>query len=216
MLSEAGYASTARAPAAAASWFRAALRLLPEEEDSGREARPAARHRRLARLRRRPRGEPRRLPGSARAPARNALRSSAVAAAALVEHLLGNHDQAQGLLLAALPGLDDEAPEAAELKLEIADGCFFSADWDGMRYWAQRALEVGEPTPMLQAGRGRRAGAGALRTAGGGGRRGMRRAARRRSPTACPTPSGPRACSRSCCSGGRSTAWGASTTPSTT
>ena len=154
VLSEAGYASTARAPAAAASWFRAALRLLPEEEDSGE---------RLGLLLATAvsLGSAGDLEASRDAfqevlelqPA-TTLRSSAVAAAALVEHLLGNHDQAQGLLLAALPGLDDDAPEAAELKLEIADGCFFSADWDGMRYWAQRALEVGEPTPMLQAGVG--------------------------------------------------------------
>ena len=118
------------------------------------------------------------------------LRSSAVAAAALVEHLLGNHDQAQGLLLAALRGLDDDAPEAAELKLEIADGCFFSADWDGMRYWAQRALEVGEPTPMLQAGVG-----AALALAHYGlqearGRRGVAPRGPPRSRTACPTRSG--------------------------
>ncbi|HMD51992.1 MAG TPA: LuxR C-terminal-related transcriptional regulator, partial [Solirubrobacteraceae bacterium] len=154
VLTDAGYSSAARAPATAASWFRAALRLLPERH-------PPEERLNLTLATAVSLGSAGDLEASRDAfqevlelqPA-TALRSSAVAAAALVEHLLGNHDQAQGLLLGALPGLDDEAPEAAELKLEIADGCFFSADWEGMRYWAQRALDAGEATPMLRAGVG--------------------------------------------------------------
>jgi len=154
VLSEAGYSSTARAPAAAASWFRAALRLLPEDESSQERLN-------LTLAIAVSLGSAGDLEASRDAfqdvlalqPATE-LRSSAVAAAALVEHLLGNHDQAQGLLLAALPALPDGAPEAAELQLEVADGCFFSADWAGMRYWAQRAQEVSEASPMLRAGAG--------------------------------------------------------------
>jgi DNA-binding NarL/FixJ family response regulator len=154
VLCQAGYASVARAPAAAATWFRAALRLLPDQADS--DARVNLMLATAASL-----GSAGDLGDSrdvfqevlAVLPA-TALRTGAVMAAALVEHLLGNHDQAQSLLLGALPGLDEDTAEAAELKLEIADGCFFSADWTGMRYWAQRALGAGDVAPIISAGIG--------------------------------------------------------------
>ncbi len=152
ILSQAGYASTARAPAAAAGWFRAALRLLGDEPSEQRVALLLALAVSL--------GSAGNLEDSRDAfqevlsllAPDPALTGSAVAGAAIVEHLLGKHDEAQGLLLSALSGLDDRSADAATLKLVIADGCFFSADWDGMRYWATKSLEVSEPSKILQVG----------------------------------------------------------------
>jgi DNA-binding CsgD family transcriptional regulator len=152
-LKQAGYESGARAPAAAARWFRAALHLLPE--GSPPEERLELLLALAASL-----GSAGSLEESRDAfrqviallPADSPLTGTAVAGAALIDHLLGQHDDAQGLLLATLSELDDASPEAASLKLAIAIGCFFSADWTGMRYWAQEARTVGEAPPILAAG----------------------------------------------------------------
>ena len=151
-LREAGYEASARAPAAAARWFRAALHLLPEGTPSEerlelvlalavalgsaghlQESRQAF-HEALALL-----------PGDS--PARVAAQEGA----AMIDHLLGQHDQAQSLLVESLTGLDDRSEEAAGVKIAIAGGCFFSADWTGMRYWAEAALDVPEPSAELSA-----------------------------------------------------------------
>jgi ATP/maltotriose-dependent transcriptional regulator MalT len=145
VLAQAGYASTARAPGAAASWFRGALRLLADHE-------PSTQRRELLLALAVSLGSAGNLEESRDAfqevlsllPPDDPLRSSAVVGAAIVEHLLGKHDEAQGLLLAALSGLNDHSAEASTLKLLIADGCFFSADWSGMRYWARKALSIEE------------------------------------------------------------------------
>jgi ATP/maltotriose-dependent transcriptional regulator MalT len=152
VLTEAGHTAAARAPAAAAEWFRAALRLLPanEREDLRLELTLAM----AVAL-----GSAGQLTES-RAAFQEVLallddpvlRGSAVAAAALIEHLLGKHDEAQGLLLSALAGLDDDAPGATELKLGIALGCFFSADWSGMRYWGHEVSRAKQTSPILEAG----------------------------------------------------------------
>ncbi len=153
VLTEAGGSSSARAPAAAAAWYSAALRLLPEQHD------PAQRLE-LTLAVAISLGSAGKLQESRTAfhevlellPPDPALLSSVVAAAALVDHLLGNHDEAQGLLLSALSKLEDGSG-AAELKLGISVGCFFSADWSGMRYWSQQTSE-GDASPILEAGAG--------------------------------------------------------------
>lgn len=155
VLTEAGNASTARAPAAAAGWYGAALRLLPDQEDPGQRLE-------LTLARAVSLGSAGRLQESRDAfqevlallPADPELQATAAAAAALIEHLLGKHDEAQGLLLSALSRLEDRSPAAAELRLGIAVGCFFSADWSGMRYWAQKTSDVQETSPILEAGAG--------------------------------------------------------------
>jgi DNA-binding CsgD family transcriptional regulator/tetratricopeptide (TPR) repeat protein len=152
VLAEAGYASNARAPGAAAGWFRAALRLLADHE-------PSTQRRELLLALAVSLGSAGSLEESRDAfqevlsllAADDPLRSSAVVGAAIVEHLLGKHDEAQGLLLAALSGLDDHAAEASTLKLLIADGCFFSADWSGMSYWARKVLAVEERSRVPRA-----------------------------------------------------------------
>jgi DNA-binding NarL/FixJ family response regulator len=153
VLTEAGRSAAARAPATAAGWFRAALRLLPDQAEPERrielmlamavslgsagnlEDSRDAFHELLSML-----------------PPDPAIRGSATGTAALIEHLLGKHDEAQGLLLSALSGLDDHSPPATEVRLSIADGCFFSADWNGMRYWAQKAGEDEDASAIFRAG----------------------------------------------------------------
>jgi len=153
VLTQAGHAAAARAPAAAAEWFGAALRLLPDKE------RPDLRLE-LTLAMAVALGSAGQLTES-RAAFQEVLallgddpivRGSAVAAAALIEHLLGKHDEAQGLVLAALADLDEDSPGAPELRLSIALGCFFSADWSGMRYWAQAVSRGQLPSPALEAG----------------------------------------------------------------
>ncbi len=153
VLIEAGQAAAARAPAAAAGWFRAALRLLPDTAEPARRVQlmlaMAVSLGSAGNLK-----ESRDAFGQLLAllPGDPALRGDAMRAAAAIEHLLGKHDEAQGLLLSALSGLDDRSAAAMELKLAIAEGCFFSADWNGMRYWAQKAPEGDEvPSPTFLA-----------------------------------------------------------------
>jgi DNA-binding NarL/FixJ family response regulator len=154
VLTEAGNASAPRAPAAAAGWYSAALRLLPDQHDPAQRLELTLAV--AASL-----GSAGKLQESRDAfqevlallPPDPGVQGSAVAAAALIEHLLGKHDEAQGLLLSALANLDGRSAVAAELKLGIAVGCFFSADWSGMRYWAQKASE-GEASPIHEAGAG--------------------------------------------------------------
>jgi DNA-binding CsgD family transcriptional regulator/tetratricopeptide (TPR) repeat protein/RecA/RadA recombinase len=151
-LRQAGYEASARAPAAAARWFRAALHLLPEGTPAQErldlllalavalgsaghllDSREAF-HEALALL---PKDSP--------------VKVTAVAGAAMIDHLLGQHDQAQGLLLENLAEHDDRSEASASLKIAIAGGSFFSADWSGMRYWAEEAMKVSDPSPALSA-----------------------------------------------------------------
>src|SRR5207302_5842872 len=131
-----------RAPAAAAGWYSAALRLLSEQHD------PAQRLE-LTLAKAVSLGSAGKLQESRDAfqevlallPPDPTLQSTAVAAAALIEHLLGKHDEAQGLLLSALAKLDD-ATGAAEPKVGIALGCCCSAAGSGMRDWAERSSDA--------------------------------------------------------------------------
>lgn len=152
VLAEAGYASTARAPATAARWFAAALRLLPAEPSEERLGLLLALAASLGSAGSLEEGREAFREVLALLPPDHALRGVAVAGAAIVEHLLGKHDDAQALLLTALSSVEDSSELAATLKLVIADGCFFSADWSGMRYWAQKTMESGEVSEILRVG----------------------------------------------------------------
>jgi len=154
LLEQAAQGAAGRAPATAARWFQAALELLPDEpEQAEREHQLLLGaaitlgfagqladsseffHRLLDEL---PKGP-------------SPLRTAAVRFGALVEHLLGNHEQAEQLVLARLGEIDAESEEAGELRVELAYGGFLAADWEGMRGWAQEALAVERSDPTLQA-----------------------------------------------------------------
>ena len=142
-LLEAGDDAAPRAPAAAARWYGAALRLLPETDDALRlralvslakahgamgELDPAA-----ATLREAIELVP---PGDVR------LRVRLTAVCAAAEHFLGSHEQATLRLNAALDSLPDEtSPEGVTVLLALAAGGILNYDAGGM-IWSRRALDA--------------------------------------------------------------------------
>ncbi|MFL5824359.1 MAG: helix-turn-helix transcriptional regulator [Solirubrobacteraceae bacterium] len=145
-LVRAGEQTALRAPATAAAWFAAALRLIPDNEENlerrlGLLVQRAAalgiagdieenREALRAFMRISPRGS-------------NPLRLKAAMLAALLDDLAGEQDRARQLLLdelAALP--DDRSADAAELMRILSLTAYLDADWGGMRDWAQASLSA--------------------------------------------------------------------------
>jgi DNA-binding NarL/FixJ family response regulator len=144
VLEQAGHQAAARAPAIAARWFDAALRLLGPSGDDP--------FRRLGLL------VP--LAGALAATGRLEraldtlvealdlvelpdLRVRLIAACAACENLLGRHDAAHSRLRAALDALEDQqSAAAAALHAELAADALYDSDFDAMREWAARAVET--------------------------------------------------------------------------
>jgi DNA-binding CsgD family transcriptional regulator len=145
LLEQAGHQAAARAPAVAARWFEAALRLLGS--DAGED--PARRLSLLA-----PTatalaatGQLERaldLLGDALALVEvPELRVRLIAACAACENLLGRHDAAHARLLDALDALDDRrSGAAAALHAELAADALYDSDFEAMRTWATEAEET--------------------------------------------------------------------------
>ena len=144
VLEQAGHQAAARAPAIAARWFEAALRLLGgNESDAGRRlgllvplAGALAATGRLERA----------LEALVEALALVELpdlRVRLIAACAACENLLGRHDAAHARLLHALEALEDqEGAAAAALHAELAADALYDSDFEAMRQWAARAAET--------------------------------------------------------------------------
>ncbi len=141
-LMDAGNDASARAPAAAAHWFEAALRLVAETDVPRRLGLLAPRARALAACGRyedslvdlaevlelMPADDP-------------ALRGRVIASAAKVKQLIGRHGEAHRELEEALAALGDPgSSEASTLKLELAADSFFTGDQDGFERWVSGAL----------------------------------------------------------------------------
>jgi DNA-binding CsgD family transcriptional regulator len=161
VLTSAGREVATVAPASAARWFQAALRLLPEDVDGGRRMEllgPLA-----AAL-----GSAGRLEESratlveildALPPGLTAARVRLVGFVALIDRLLGRSDEARVLLQQTLRMVvEHDALEAGELELELAADRFFSGDWTAMREHAERSLAIAAG----EGGEGLRASAAAL------------------------------------------------------
>ena len=144
----AGAAAGPRAPAAAAGWYAAALRLLPEDAATAGQrlgllvvlaqcqAATGLLEEALAALT----GA---LDLAAADPALAALRARLVAGCAMCENLLGRHEAAHGRLVAALDHVDDpESAVAADLQVELAADALYDGDFAGMRTWARRGLDT--------------------------------------------------------------------------
>jgi DNA-binding CsgD family transcriptional regulator len=149
LLTLAGEESAALAPASAAHWFKAALRLLPERPDNGQlklelltrsatalgvsghldEANDALRE--LLKL----------LPTEL-----TPVRRQAVAVAEALGDALGDHEYCERMLRQELANAPNPKSVAA---MEIATGLsinsFFRNDWSGMMTWAEQALTA-EPS----------------------------------------------------------------------
>lgn len=146
LLIEAAEAAAARAPATAAGWYEAALRILPETAStrSRRVEVLVGLARTLESVGRLEEGRAALIEALALVPRdAHAQRVSLMANCAGIEQLLGRHGDAQRRLQQALAELPDPASvEAAELKVELSVAARFAGDWVGMRARAKEAIEA--------------------------------------------------------------------------
>src|SRR5918994_1478787 len=156
VLAAAGAAAAPRAPAAAAHWFAAALRLLPEGAEPARRVRllaPWAFNRAVTgRLE-----ESRQAMVEAIAalpPDELEVRTRITSFCAAIEHFLGRHEQAHDRLVAAVPWIPDHpSPAAAAIAVELAGDAFLQGSGDLLRTWAARGTELAAASgePLLEA-----------------------------------------------------------------
>ena len=145
VLTEAGTAAILRAPASAARWFSAALRLMPANGPAEpRVGLLLARARALAAQGRLAESHVDLLESIAFAPAETAgLHVQLATTCAGVERLLGRHEQAHARLVAGLEQVPNPAaPDAISLMIELAIDGLFRADPDSVCDWGKRALDA--------------------------------------------------------------------------
>ena len=155
VLTQAGHAALGRAPASAAGWFEAALRLLGADADGGARlgllvplATALASTGRLERA----------LAALEEAlglipPALAEIRVAGVAASAACENLRGRHDAAHARLVSAL----DDAPDAgsaaaAALHVELAADALYEGEFEPMLDRAREASRVAAALPAPAVG----------------------------------------------------------------
>jgi ATP/maltotriose-dependent transcriptional regulator MalT len=145
VLREAGEAAAALAPASAAQWFGAALRLLPERAPSEeRAALLLARAGSLAATGRFAESHASLLDGIevVQRDARD-WRVRVTTACAAVEHLLGLQSEAHRHLTTALAEVGDaQSAEAVELMIELSLDGFHAGDFEAMRSRAEHAVDA--------------------------------------------------------------------------
>jgi DNA-binding CsgD family transcriptional regulator len=142
VLREAGEESAARAPATAAHWLAAALRLLAPSATAQERVElllPMARA--LTATGQWTEAHAAVLESLAIVPADAlALRAQLAAAAARVEHLLGLHEQAHARLIQALDELPEEtSSEGVSLMIELTMDGLHRMNYDAMTEWGERA-----------------------------------------------------------------------------
>jgi ATP/maltotriose-dependent transcriptional regulator MalT len=145
LLREAGEAAAPRAPASAARWFAAALRLLPAAAPSYRRVELLlARSEALAATGQLGESHAALLESMNIVPQEaESLRVRLTAACARVEHLLGRYKEAHAHLESALGELrDPDSAQGVELMIELAGDSLYHGDYDAMRAWASRAADA--------------------------------------------------------------------------
>jgi DNA-binding NarL/FixJ family response regulator/tetratricopeptide (TPR) repeat protein len=147
VLRQAGEEAARLAPASAARWFGAALRLLPqtapgEERVTLLFARAAA----LTATGQLAASHEALLQGLALVPDESiALRTMLTTACARVEHRLGQYEQAHARLVSELGGLPEPiSAQAVDLLIELALNEFYRSKYHSMYHWAQRAVSAAE------------------------------------------------------------------------
>jgi tetratricopeptide (TPR) repeat protein len=145
VLREAGEQAVRLAPASAARWFGAALRLLPQTAASEeRVALLFARAGALTATGQFADSHEALLEGLALVPDESiALRITFTTACARVEDRLGHYEQAHRRLVSELGGLPEQASaEAVDLLIELALNEFYRSKYHSMYHWAQRAVSA--------------------------------------------------------------------------
>jgi DNA-binding CsgD family transcriptional regulator len=149
ILEQAAHQAAARAPAVAARWLSAALRLLPDPPEGNAERRlgllvPLATA--LAASGRLEEALDALLQTLEQIPSELAdLRVRVVAACASCENALGRHDAAHARLLHALAEFpDDGSARGAALQVELAADALYDSDFDAMRRWGGQAAQTSE------------------------------------------------------------------------
>jgi DNA-binding NarL/FixJ family response regulator len=148
VLREAGAAAANRAPATAARWFEAALRLVSDDA-------PAEERMELLLVRTRSLVATGHYTESYEALLESirlvpeeavALRVQLIGACAGVENLLGRYVHARTRLEGALAELDDpDSPEAVGLMITLAASGLFQGEYEAMASWADRAFAAAAP-----------------------------------------------------------------------
>jgi DNA-binding NarL/FixJ family response regulator len=144
VLAAAAEASALRAPATAAHWLHAALRLLPEQAPVAARLEllvPLATALGAAGELERSRATLREVLGLL-GPEAGYVRARVVGFIAMVEHLLGEHDSATRLLRNTLEGLVPCSPEAAELTFQLAWDLSYRGEYAELGLQAARAHEL--------------------------------------------------------------------------
>jgi DNA-binding CsgD family transcriptional regulator len=142
VLRDAGREAAARAPASAARWFEAALRILPGSA-------PATERAELLMALAAARAATGKLEDS-RAALLEAIdlaagdgslpRARLISACAAVEQLLGRHDEAHARLIGALDELaDPDSDDGVSLMIDLTLDAFYRMEFDAMSDWAARA-----------------------------------------------------------------------------
>jgi ATP/maltotriose-dependent transcriptional regulator MalT len=147
LLREAGEAAAPRAPASAARWFAAALRLLPPAAPGDERVELLlARSEALAATGQLGESHAALLESMSIVPQEaESLRVRLTVACARVEHLLGRYNEAHAHLEAALAELRDPASaQGVELMIELVGDSLYHGDYDAMRAWADRAVDAAE------------------------------------------------------------------------
>jgi DNA-binding NarL/FixJ family response regulator/tetratricopeptide (TPR) repeat protein len=145
ILREAGEAAARLAPASAARWFGAALRLLPETAPGEeRVTLLLARARALTATGQFAGSHEALLEGLALVPVESiALRTTLTTACARVEHRLGHYEQAHARLVRELGGLPEPvSADAVDLLIELALNEFYRSQYHSMHHWARRAVSA--------------------------------------------------------------------------
>ena len=152
-LREAGLAADPSAPASAAHWFDAGLRLATD--DTTRLPLLLLHGRALSQCGEFDASRDALIEALRIAPPEFPLRGRMISACATMEHLTGRHAQSRARVERALAALPDRAvPDAVYLMMELTADGFFHTDWERMWEWARKALavarELADP-PLLAA-----------------------------------------------------------------
>jgi len=173
ILRQAGEQAARLAPASAARWFGAALRLLPETAASEeRVTLLLARAGALTATGQFADSHEALLEGLALVPEESiALRTTLTTACVGVEHRLGHYEQAHGRLVSELGGLPEPvSAEAVDLLIELALNEFYRSRYHSMQEWARRAVRAADvlaDPPLTAAARAMPALACAMTGSGG-------------------------------------------------